>query len=72
MPKASKPQTFQEVVDRGLCQFINGDPLKPGHSFCDCPHLPEPIGCRWCQEHKDVVYVANPKPLNLPFLESLK
>lgn len=44
------------------CQWIEGDPLQPGWSFCEkvVRQVDEP----WCQEHHERVYKVETRSAN--------
>lgn len=42
------------TADRGGCRWVQGDPKRPGWSWCDAPAIP---GQAWCSEHRARVYV---------------
>jgi len=44
------------------CQWIEGDPLEPGWSFCDKPV--RQVDESWCQEHYERVYQHEPRAAN--------
>ena len=43
----------ERKVDRGGCRWVEGDPSRPGWSWCDAPAMP---GQAWCPEHRARVY----------------
>ncbi len=44
------------------CQWIDGDPLQPGWSFCEKPV--RAVDEVWCEEHYERVYRVDPRVVN--------
>ncbi len=44
------------------CQWIDGDPLQPGWSFCEKPV--RDVKESWCAEHYELVYRVEPRAAN--------
>lgn len=42
------PKTFNEVVERNCCRYIEGDPKDGTKKFCDKPRFGD---SSYCEEH---------------------
>lgn len=54
--KQAPPPGTYHAINPGGCQYIHGDPKRPGWRYCG---EATPLGQSWCEAHYSVVYTPH-------------